>query len=222
MTVDEDFIRKRTTEVVLPDDTRVKLRPIVPEDKDRILDGFARMSPESRYRRFMSPIDELSPEMLRFLTEIDYVDHFAWAALAAGEKGLPGMGVARYVRIASEPEVAEAAVTVIDEYQRRGLGTLLLQALGAVALENGIKTFRGYVLEDNRQVREVIEPTGARLRHEGPGMVKVEVDLPSQAEQMKASAAYKVLRALARGEAPRLLRWGALWVPPPPPGEPAS
>lgn len=208
-----EFIRKRTTEVVLADGTRVVLRPLVPEDGPRILEGFARMSPESRYRRFMSPVSELSPETLRKLTAVDYVDHFAWAALAADEPGQPGIGVARYVRSDDDPEVAEAAVTVIDEYQHRGLGTLLLQALGAAALEHGITRFRGFVLEGNRAMREILEEVGARTTHDGAGLVRVEVDLPI-GEDLRSSPAYRALRALARGEAPKLLRWGALWEHP--------
>jgi GNAT superfamily N-acetyltransferase len=198
--MDQAFIEARTTEVTLRDGTRVRLRPIVPGDKQHLTDGFARLSPTSRYRRFLSPLDELSPEMLRQLTEIDYVDHFAWIAFAADEPERPGLGVARYARVPGEPEVAEAAVTVIDDHQRRGLGTLLLQALGAVALENGIKRFRGYALAENRPIREITE--GAVVTHEAPGVLRIEVDLPAQAEELRASPMYDILRAVARGEGP--------------------
>jgi len=142
--VDGEFVRRRTTEVALRDGTRVRLRPILPEDKAVLVEGFRRLSPESRYRRFMAPIQELTDDELRYLTEIDYVDHFAWLALDLEQPGHPGIGVGRYVRIPEEPDVAEAAVTVVDDYyQGRGVGTLLLEALGAVALENGIRRFRG-------------------------------------------------------------------------------
>lgn len=198
--MDRAFIEARTTDVTLRDGTRVRLRPIVPEDKHHLTDGFARLSPTSRYRRFLSPLDELSPEMLRDLTEIDYVDHFAWIAFAIEEPGSPGLGVARYVRVPGEPEVAEAAVTVVDDHQRRGLGTLLLQALGAVALENGIKRFRGYALAENRPIREITD--GAEVTHDGPGVLRIEVDLPAQAEELQASPMYDILRAVARGEGP--------------------
>lgn len=213
--VDRAFIERRTTEAELLDGTRVRIRPLVPEDKERLVRAFERLTPDSRYRRFLSPVDELTPELLHRLTEIDYVDHFAWAALLLDDPDEPGVGVARYVRLPGEPEVAEAAVTVTDEYQGRGLGTLLLQALGAVALENGIRRFRGYMVADNRQMREVLGPTGAVLHHDAAGVLRVDVDLPRQAEEMRDSPAYRVFRALAKGEAPdAILRWGALWAPP--------
>ncbi len=204
--VDDEFIRRRTTEVSLRDGTLVRIRPIMPEDKSHLVDGFRRMSPESRYRRFMAPLAELSDEQLRDLTEIDYHDHFAYVAFDLDTAGTPGMGVARYVRDPKEHDVAEAAVTVIDEYQQRGLGTLLLQALGAVALENGIERFRSYVLEDNRAVREVLEPLGARTEHDSPGVVRVDVDLPNRAEELRGSPLYDVLRAVARGDGPIVVR----------------
>jgi GNAT superfamily N-acetyltransferase len=204
--VDAEFVRRRTTEVALRDGSRVRLRPILPEDKALLVEGFRRLSPESRYRRFMAPIQELTEEHLRHLTEIDYVDHFAWLALDLDEPAHPGIGVARYVRIPEEPDVAEAAVTVIDDYQGRGVGTLLLEALGAVALENGIRRFRGYALEDNRAIRDVLEPMGATTAHDSPGLLRIEVDLPARAEELKGSLLGEVLRIVARGDGPVLLR----------------
>jgi GNAT superfamily N-acetyltransferase len=207
---DAAFVEARTTVVRLRDGATVRIRPIVPGDKQHLIDGFGRLSEQSRYRRFLSPMDDLSPELLRQLTEIDYTDHFAWIAFSMDLPGHPGLGVARYVRVPGEAEVAEAAVTVVDDFQRRGLGTLLLQALGAVALENGIKRFRGYALADNRAIRELTD--GASITHEAPGMVRIEVDLPAQAEELRSTPMYDILRAVARGEGP-LFR---------PPGEPAG
>jgi GNAT superfamily N-acetyltransferase len=199
---EEAFIRRHTTEVALRDGALVRLRPIVPEDKAVLVAGFRRLSPESRYRRFMSRIEELSAEQLTYLTEIDYVDHFAWLAQSLDEASTPGVGVSRYVRVPEEPEVAEAAVTVIDDYQGRGLGTLLLEALGAVALEKGIKRFRGYALEANRPMRDLLEALGARTEHDSPGVLRVEMDLPARAEELRGSPLSDVLRAVARGDGP--------------------
>jgi GNAT superfamily N-acetyltransferase len=136
-------------EFPLRDGTLVVIRPILPSDADRLRDGFERLSPESRYRRFMSAVDELSDEQVRFLTHVDYEDHMAWVALDPLDPGRRGLGVARYVRVAEEPSVAEAAVTVVDSHQGRGLGTVLLGVLALSAERNGIRTFRGFVLEAN-------------------------------------------------------------------------
>jgi GNAT superfamily N-acetyltransferase len=210
--VEEAFVRRRTIEVALRDGTPVRIRPILPEDKDHILDGFRRLSPESRYRRFLSPIDELTPDMLRDLTEVDYADRFAYVAFALDVGGAPvGVGVARYVRLHDEPHVAEAAVTVVDDYQERGLGTLLLQALGAVALENGIVRFRAYALENNRPLRELAARLGAETHHEAAGMIRIETDLPRQADELRGTTLYAMFRALARGEEPENLRFRELW-----------
>lgn len=196
-----EFVFRRTAVVVCRDGTRVLLRPVVPDDKQALRDGFARMSPASRYQRFMSPIEDLTDEMLAYLTEIDYVNHFAWVALLADEPAGVGVGVARYVRLRDEPDVAEAAVTVVDEWQGRGLGTILVDALGAVALQNGIQTIRGYVLEENRRMRDVLEAAGARISHDSPGLLRVEVDVAARATQVRGTPLGAVLEALARGEA---------------------
>jgi GNAT superfamily N-acetyltransferase len=206
---DEGFVRARTSVISLRDGTRVRIRPVVPDDKERFQDGFARLSPSSRYRRFLAPIDELSPEMLRAFTEVDYVDHFAYVALL-DEGTEPGVGVARYVRSAGQPQVAEAAVTIVDEFQGRGLGTLLLEALGAVALEHGIRRFSGLALADNAAIRDVLEGLGATVRFDSPGLVRVEVDLPARRERLKGAPLYDLFRAIARGDGPAFL----------PPGDP--
>src|SRR5690606_5870105 len=103
----------------------------------------------SRYRRFFTAMDRLSDRQLAFFTEVDYHDHFAWVALAVDEPGQPGIAVARYIRLADDPEAADIALAVLDEYQGRGLGGLLLEALVEVALANGIRRFVGHVLADN-------------------------------------------------------------------------
>src|SRR5919108_4377527 len=122
--VDPEFVARRTATFTVGDGTTVRLRPIVPQDKPGLVAGFDRLSPASRYLRFMTPLGELDDGMLHRLTELDYVNHFAWLALLPDEPGEPGAGVARYVRLDDEPEIGEAAVVVIDEYQRRGIGTL--------------------------------------------------------------------------------------------------
>jgi GNAT superfamily N-acetyltransferase len=207
-TVDRGFIDRHTVEVWLHDGERIVLRPIIPEDKDLLREGFNRMSEESRYRRFMG-VKELSEKDLAYLTEIDYVDHFALVALSSEPGEYSGLGVARYVRDSTEPTSAEAAVTVIDEHHGRGIGTLLLAAIGAVALEKGIRRFVGYLLADNRPVIDVLKNLGARVDFDSAGMSRMNVDLPGQMEELKDTPLYAVLRAVARGEGMIPTRRGA-------------
>lgn len=199
---DPDFVARRTTDVTLRDGARVRIRPITPEDKDAIHDGFRRLSPDSRYRRFFTDPGDLTPKTLAYLTEVDYVDHFAWVAFSLDEEGNPGVGVARYVRFAGEPDVADAAVTVVDDYQGRGLGSILLEALALVALEKGITHFRSYVLRDNRPMLDLLHTIGAELTHDSPGVLKMDLSLPERVDKLTQTSLYEALRAAARGELP--------------------
>jgi GNAT superfamily N-acetyltransferase len=165
------------TAVKLRDGSRVRLRQACRTDRDLLLAGFAHLSPESRYRRFLSPMGELGEKTLRYLTEIDHHDHEAIVAL--DERGDAGIGVARYVRDARRPEYAEVAVTVVDEWQGRGLGTLLLDALSVRARQEGIRIFTALMLARNEQMMDLFEQLGpVRIVGRGAGTVEIEVAIP--------------------------------------------
>jgi GNAT superfamily N-acetyltransferase len=198
--VDPEFIRRRTVQLELRDGTPVLLRPVVPEDKERLVQGLERLSPASRYRRFMTAVARIPPRQLAYFTELDYVNHYAVGALALDEPGRPGIGVARYVRLAEEPEAAEVAVTIIDEYQGRGVGKLLLRALAAVAEEHGIRAFQAEIMADNHGARALVTGMGARIARSGNPVLFV-MDVPKQMEDLRGTPLYDTLRALARGEA---------------------
>ncbi len=161
--------------------TRVHLRMIRPSDRNELRRQFDRLSPESRYRRFFAPMTELSEEMLTYLTEVDGHDHVAVVALvdAPDLKTERGIGVARFVRL-GEPEVAEAAVTVVDDMQQRGVGRLLATTLVEAARERGIRRFRGEVLTTNAPMLEVLRATGATLTDTGEGTVSFDVSIESE------------------------------------------
>jgi GNAT superfamily N-acetyltransferase len=199
--VDRGFIGARTAVLSLRDGGRIRIRPIVPEDRDLIRWGFDNLSEESRYRRFMG-LKRLSEHDLDYLTNVDYVDHFAWVAFSHDEPHEPGVGVARYVRSKDRPEEAEAAVAVLDDYHHRGIGTLMLEALAAVALENGIRRFTGYVLVENRPMKDLLHNLGAHLHNDSPGVERMTLELPEQLDELRGTPLYRVLRAVARGEAP--------------------
>ena len=167
------------SEAALRDGSRVEVRPVRRSDAELLLRGFGRLSDESRYRRFLSSMPELSEEMVRYLTDVDHHDHEAVVALDA-ETG-EGVGVARYVRDLDRPERAEAAVAVIDDWQERGLGTLLLELLAVRAREEGVNRFTALMLASNDEMMELLEGLGpVRVIAREAGTVEVEAPLPAR------------------------------------------
>jgi RimJ/RimL family protein N-acetyltransferase len=146
-------------QTVLRDGSQVLIRPIQGADAPLLADGFARLSLRSRQMRFLAPKAELSAAELRYLTEVDHHDHEALGAVdhAAGR----GVGVARYVRSAEDAQSAEIAVTVVDEWQGRGLGTELVTQLSERALAEGIGRFTGLAAADNAAVARLARNIGA-------------------------------------------------------------
>jgi len=172
-------------EHVLRDGTRVTLRLMRPDDRDALRAGFARLSQGSRYRRFLGGATEMNDTMLDYLTQVDGVDHVALVALREtfDLKEEVVVGVSRFVRLADEPDVAEAAVTVIDELQNLGLAKLLSGPTRDAALERGIKHFRAEVLLSNAPMRRLLEGAGARVVEETPDTLVFDVPLlPDQAD----------------------------------------
>lgn len=192
------FIDEHTTEITLDDGAPLLLRPIAPDDKRLLAEGFGRLSSESRHARFFVTQSELTTQMLAYLTEIDYDNHFAWVAFVGADR--VGAGVARYIRLRDRPTAAEAAVTVVDEFQRRGIGSVLLEALTVVALDHDIDVFVGHVLVENQAMRAILEHAGARLAFDSPGVLRFEIDLPESVSELRTTPLYTVLKAVARGE----------------------
>jgi GNAT superfamily N-acetyltransferase len=199
---DDDFILRRTIDVTLRDGGRIRVRPIAADDKELLAAGFRRLSPDSRYRRFFSSSGQLAPQVLAYLTEIDYDRHFAWGARDLDLPGEPGVGVARYVRRRDDPATAEVAVAVVDDHHRRGIGTILLTVLGATAREQGVERLVAPVLSDNAPVQALLHGLGATTRWDpSSGMTLAEVPLPPGAgdADIRDSRLYELLRAAARG-----------------------
>lgn len=157
----------------------VLIRPIGPSDKPLLLDGLHRLSPESRYRRFFSPVPELGASQLRYLTEVDHHAHEALVAL--DPKTGVGVGVARFIRSPADPAVAELAIAVVDDWQGRGLGTELLHELAARASEEGVRRFSASVLEGNRPMLDLLRDLGdVDVLDRELGVVELLMDLPAE------------------------------------------
>jgi RimJ/RimL family protein N-acetyltransferase len=175
---------ERGTRVVLGDGSEVLVGQVRPEDAPLLADGFARLSAESRQLRFLTDKPRLSPAEVRYFTEIDHHDHEAIGAMDLSEGR--GVGIARYIRDRDDPEVAEIAVTVVDDWQGRGLGTELLTRLMDRAREEGIKRFRALVATDNELMLKLLHDIGGDLRvtDSGAGVVDYELTPPGRRSQM--------------------------------------
>lgn len=162
------FLQGYREETTLLDGAEVRIRTLRPGDREKILEGFTRLSQGSRYMRFLSPKSHLTSRELGYLEELEGDRHFGIVAILLGPDGeeLQGIGIARFVRSVEEPAVAEPAITVTDDFQGKGLGRLLCVRLADAAAERGIDHFRCYVLAENRRVQELIRRVfpGARFQ----------------------------------------------------------
>ena len=147
-----------TVEVTLRDGSAAEIRPIQPGDRSLIEEGLAHMSLQSRVARFGSGIAHLSESELDYLTELDLVGHVAWGATI---EDVPA-GTGRYIRPAGGDE-AEVAVAVVDEFQQRGLGRTLFDALVSSALHNEVGQLYFSVHPANEIVLRMMRGVGARL-----------------------------------------------------------
>lgn len=160
-----------TRRVKLTDGSQIAIRPIEPADRAALVEGFQRLSAESRYRRFFSPVPELSARSLDYLTDVDHRDHEALVALDA-DTG-QGVAVARFVR--TGPGQAEPAMVVVDDWQGRGVAKALLDALVERAREEGIHRFLAPVLATNAGALHLLEQLGTTTAR--PAGNEVELDI---------------------------------------------
>jgi nucleotide-binding universal stress UspA family protein/GNAT superfamily N-acetyltransferase len=179
--------------ITLRDGSRIVIRPIEPGDREGLREGFERLSPESRYRRFFSPVPRLSERHLDYLTQVDHHDHEALVAVEAD--GDAGVGVARYVRTA--PDEAEPAMAVTDDWQGRGVGGRLLDELANRAREEGIARFRAPVLAGNREALGLLRRLGQTRESRIGSEVELEIELAPP--EVARRSLLRWLRAAADG-----------------------
>jgi RimJ/RimL family protein N-acetyltransferase len=164
---------------VLRDRSAVLIRQVRSTDAPLLADGFARLSAASRQMRFLGVKKTLSSAELRYLTDVDHHDHEALVALdrAHGD----GVGIARYIRDAGDPHAAEIALTIVDDWQGRGLGTELLARLSDRARSEGIRRFTALAAAENLAVAALLRNAGAHLVRRGGGTVEYEITLTCRA-----------------------------------------
>jgi nucleotide-binding universal stress UspA family protein/GNAT superfamily N-acetyltransferase len=185
--------------ITLRDGARATLRPIAPEDKPLLAAIFERLSEQSRYRRFFTTKNELSPADLDYFVDVDHKDHEAIIAIdpPSGE----ALGVARYIRSKDDAEVAEVAVTVADDWQGRGLGRALLDRLTYRARREGVRRFSALVQSDNPASLGLLAGVGDTRRRSDAGEVELVIELPPK-RGMGAQLARALQAAAAGGLVP--------------------
>src|SRR5208282_6409331 len=128
----------------------VRIRQVQPRDAPALARAYANLGEQSRYRRFFTVMPELPEATLKAAVEVDHVDHEALVAVPLLSAEI--VGECRFIRVPDQPDTAEVGVTVIDQWQGRGLGSALLARLSECALEAGIEYFTAEVLAENQAV----------------------------------------------------------------------
>lgn len=182
-------------EVKVSDGTRLMLRPVLPGDVERTAHSSVEFSSETIYRRFMS-VREPSPTLMHYLFEVDYVDHFVWV-LVDGVDG-PAVADTRFVRDADDPTAAEIAFIVADDYQGRGIGTFLMEALIIAAHVAGVRRFTARLLAENAPMRAILDRYGGEWERDEPGVITTEFEVPRNSELKLDPRLAAEIRAVAR------------------------
>jgi GNAT superfamily N-acetyltransferase len=164
--------------IELKDGGAVTVRPLQPGDGDLLREGYERLSEESRYRRFFTLTPELTGAQLASLLAVDHHDHEALVAIEP-ERGAAA-AVARFVRSATDPEVAEAAIVVADDWQGRGLGGAMLERLVDRARAEGVRRFTALVQAENRRAQDLMAALGKTTWHHDGSTVELDIELPER------------------------------------------
>jgi acetate---CoA ligase (ADP-forming) len=167
-----------TTDDVLPDGSTIRLRPIRPDDKQRMLDMWGRTSAESRRMRFHGLFHLDESNVGRF-TDLDPATQLALVATRGRGEREAIIGVARYERDPDLPDHAEFAALVEDAHQGRGVGTLLIRHLAQIAAEAGITNLSGDILADNTRMLNLVRDIGLEYQsdRDGGGVVRSDLEV---------------------------------------------
>ncbi|MGZ6612286.1 MAG: N-acetyltransferase family protein [Solirubrobacteraceae bacterium] len=161
--------------VRLPDGTPLRVEPLRRGDRGTVKRLFARLSPESRLRRFLSPLSALSERDLAFLSDVGRTGHQAVTAVDPRDGSV--VGIARYVQHPGRPEAADVAVAVADEVHRRGVGSALMDRLVACAQANGFDRLTATTLWENRAARALLKSTGFQAIASAGAEIELELEL---------------------------------------------
>lgn len=173
----EDIAAPEPVDVRLAGGSEVRVRLLVPADEAILRGGLEHLSSRAAYQRFLTPDPHLSETQFDYLMNPDQRTHLAIVMGIEDEEGrtVEGIGVARCIRGGESPDESEVAVTVVDKWQGKGAGSLLLRHLAAFAYRTGVRRFRGVMLVNNAAVQHALDHLGERVESTTPEMGVVEV-----------------------------------------------
>ena len=177
----------------------VLARRVTPFDKQRLVEGFAELSAQSRHQRFFDHINQLTPQQLAYYTEVDGEQHAAWGLLDERQPQRPGVGVARYIRREHQPRIADVAITIADAYQGMGAGTLLYALLNRTAAYYQVQRFALDVLHENQSFIQRIVGWGGHVVGHERDVIRLEIPVYRRASEVPTDTAPgKVLQAVLK------------------------
>ena len=164
MKTEPGILESQAHRIKLPGGFSAVVRPIRPDDAPRLAEGLRQLSPESRRRRFLFSRGSFSAEELDYFTHCDGVDHLALVVVATGLNGREQqfVAVARCIRDAADPGLAEVGIAVADDWQHHGVGEMLIQALARSAWEAGIRCWNAVLFTNNVAMRRLMELVGKK------------------------------------------------------------
>lgn len=161
--------------VRLADGTPLRVEPLRRGDRSTVKRLFARLGPESRLRRFLSPVSTLGERELAFLADVGHAGHEAVTAMDARDGTVAG--IARYVQHRGRPEAADVAVAVADDLHRRGIGSVLMNRVIACAHANGFHLLTATTLWENRPARALLKSSGFTATSSAGAEIELELEL---------------------------------------------
>ena len=170
----------------LNDGTPISIRRVRKDDEQRLKDGIAQLSPQSRYLRFFSGMREAPPQVLRALVNADGHDHIAWGALRSDLPDTPALGVVHAFREADDPGTAEFSVAVIDEYHGRGLARLLCAVLLLDCQHEGLEHLSVNILPENRPALTLARSLGAEGTGYEGGVSQMDIAIADALTALRA------------------------------------
>lgn len=170
----------------LNDGTAVTLRAITPDDEERIREGIAKLSDESRYLRFFSPAATVPDEVVERLADVDGYRHIGWGAICTGCEDWPAIGAVHAVRYRDGGRAGEYSIAILDEFQGKGLSRMLTAALLIQCLAEDMTVLDIHMLSQNEGARRLVKSLGATWKAETAGVAEYELDVAGGIASLRA------------------------------------